>query len=461
MKKISIILAALATAFAVSCNKEAADIDTTDPSVPTGMKEVTISASIDDTATKTSYDAAGKFSWTKGDQISILCSDGQFYTFTASSSAASTSFIGSIPVEESLSTYAFYPADSGHKKEGGSFNFSIPTYKDLSSSNSADIPMVGESNDGVYAFKHCAGAAKITFINVPDFCEYVEVSVKTLKLKVSGNFGVYKDSGDPTYWRWSLSYGGSYTSPAGPDSELIFTRKVKVEDNTAIIYLPWVWGSGNGLRHESTVDVVGFDSADTSYELLSEKTMAALGDFNRAEIKVLTPLELPTYIPPVDWTKVDWTQAAVASETGTITDLEYYADQYYVYARLKGSVTALQTLHSTPADRLTLFLYDALDGSGNGFWGNYAGSKGNTEYEVSTLFADGYQLNISVANNSVSSDAVISDDIVTWRFAFPRSIDILKNSGKVYIGFMPQDANGNARGSIPAVSKSLLEVTLP
>ena len=63
MKKITVILAALAAAFAVSCTKETPEAQLPqDQDAPAGMKQVTITASIEGADTKTSYDAAGKFS---------------------------------------------------------------------------------------------------------------------------------------------------------------------------------------------------------------------------------------------------------------------------------------------------------------------------------------------------------------------------------------------------------------
>ena len=91
MKRFAFIFAAFAACFAVSCNKEMPESVTT-PTVQDGFKTVTITANIADADTKTSYDADGKFSWTKGDQISVLASDEQVYTFTATETGASSAY---------------------------------------------------------------------------------------------------------------------------------------------------------------------------------------------------------------------------------------------------------------------------------------------------------------------------------------------------------------------------------
>ena len=109
MKRFAFIFAAFAACFAVSCNKEMPESVTT-PTVQDGFKTVTITADIADADTKTSYDADGKFSWTKGDQISVLASDDNFYTFTATETAATSTFTGQIPEDVTLGQYALYPA---------------------------------------------------------------------------------------------------------------------------------------------------------------------------------------------------------------------------------------------------------------------------------------------------------------------------------------------------------------
>lgn len=450
MKKINLILAALAAVLAISCNKEITNVQTPDDSVPAGMKMVTLTAGIDAAETKTTYDADGKFSWTKGDQISVMGTDYKFYTLTAEQTGASSSFSGLVPEDVKLRQEAFYPADPGIKREGSDYFYSIPEYKDLSSSFSADLPMGAYSGTDVYQFKHITGAALLTFTNIPDEVVSAEISIVNSSLKLSGVFGTWTNDGMWTYG----------VAAASTESEGRFVRKVPVINNTARIYLPYA--SDGNLWADCTIDIIGYDSAQNEMNLLQGKKMKGNGSsFPRGTVVPYAALDLPDYFPPVNLASIDWTKATVVSETGSLTSLEYFADSYYVYARLKGSATALETASTTAADRLTIFLYDALEGTGDGFWGNYAGSKGNTEHEVATLFSEGYELNISIAGTTITSDVVVSGDIITWRFAFPRSIDVLNNSGKAYIGFMPQDANGNARGSIPSTSKPLLEVTLP
>ena len=149
MKKINFILAAFAAVFALSCNKEITNVQTPDDSVPAGMKMVTLTAGIDAAETKTTYDANGKFSWTKGDQISVLASDNNYYTFTATETASSSTFTGALPQDVELGTYALYPASEVHYYDASAWQpyFGIDMYKDLTGKFSADLPMTAKKDE--------------------------------------------------------------------------------------------------------------------------------------------------------------------------------------------------------------------------------------------------------------------------------------------------------------------------
>jgi hypothetical protein len=85
MKKIYLLL--MAAAAIVACNKQpVAD----EPAANHGSYVFSINASLSG-ETRTDYDADGKFSWTKGDQISVLFNNGttdKFFALTAQSDGA-------------------------------------------------------------------------------------------------------------------------------------------------------------------------------------------------------------------------------------------------------------------------------------------------------------------------------------------------------------------------------------
>ena len=95
MKKI-IVPVFILSIITWSCNKE----NSTPVQVEetTGWHTVTLNASVDSEITKTAYAGDKTFSWSEGDQISVLFHNGdvdKFFTFTAAAgNVASTSFSG-------------------------------------------------------------------------------------------------------------------------------------------------------------------------------------------------------------------------------------------------------------------------------------------------------------------------------------------------------------------------------
>ena len=72
------------------------------------MKIVTISASVAKAPTKTSY-TEKEHSLTAGDEISVACTNGNFYTFTATVLGATTKFQGYIPDGSEIGTRHISP----------------------------------------------------------------------------------------------------------------------------------------------------------------------------------------------------------------------------------------------------------------------------------------------------------------------------------------------------------------
>lgn len=456
MKKISIILAALATAFAVSCNKEVADIDTPDPSVPAGMKEVTISASIDDTATKTSYDAAGKFSWTKGDQIAIKGSDNQFYTFTAITAGSSSTFIGYIPETVTLQKHALYPAESASIVDGA-YYYTIPEYKDLSESASADIPMSSYVAAGTYNFVHMTGAALLTFTNIPDGVDDIEISIVANTVRLSGTQQVW--SGTP------FTFSGA---TAANESEKTFIRKVSVKDNTAQVYLPYkgeFWDS-------CTINITATSASGDTMHLLTNKKMSgsSANVYKPKDVIPYTPLALPDYVEPVDWSSVNWnsvdeSQSYVQPEwfitdypgRVALSELRVIADDNYVYARVKPYAGA-------DVKKIRFKFADTIGGeTQEWYWSTsytsaYKSSWADVTDNEFTLDYNGYPVELQVE---------VVDEDVYWNLAFPRiAHELTKSSGTVYFGILSYGAGTDSEsdyenGFVPMIWNEMMTVTLP
>ena len=444
MKKTFVLFAAFVACITLSCNKINEEV--VDPE--TGMKTVTITATIDEPETRTSYaDGTGAFSWTAGDEISVLCDDNNVYTFTANSTAATSTFTGNIPSGVGLGARAFFPADAAHDVLG--YSYHIPESKDISGHTSADIPMVGTKSGNAYLFSHCCGATKLTIDNIPSTITKVLITVSHPSLKLSGSFSVFTSGG---YYRWNAAGAGS-------ESEKVFSRKVAVSSNTASIFIPYA--SGGDWWGTNTVNVIGYDALDTPTNLIVNKAMASsIGAVERAHIKPLTPL------PVSKLQFIDWTDAGVftsnldpESSKKCLTELKVTADAYYMYARVKAPVSGYA------GDYLDVYLSD-----GNPSGSHYAIADDNHYWTTSgeVVYAQEHKGSVTTSSitmtfngSSIETDTLNDGDNVYWYMAFPRSAhSLLSSSGTVYVAFMLW--NGwSCSGAIPTKNGSMMSVTLP
>ena len=441
MKKITVILAALAAAFAVSCTKETPETQIPqDQNAPAGMKQVTITASIEGADTKTSYDAEGKFSWTKGDKISVMGTDYGFYTLTATSDGPTTTFTGWIPEGVTLRQEAFYPADEATNRTDGSYYFNIPMYKDLSQSFSADLPMGAYSGTANYEFKHITGAALLTFTNFPAEVETAEISIVNARLKLTGVFNAYLSSG---MWTWN-----SKADVAEEERTLI--RKVPVVKGQAQLYMPYngsLWWD-----YTSTVNIKGYDAAGNEYVLLKDKKMKPdEATAVRGVVKKYAPLALPDYVPAVDWNKVDWAaENSVSPSVEGFTDVKVVADKYYMYARIEAPVTFAW-------DKLYYYMGRG-EGSNALSWAWTTTAALTYNYE-GTASLDA----LTLKYNGVTIDTKVETegDNAYWYMAFPRNAhDITKDAGEIYFTLMGY-VNGGFAGAAPLRWSPAMTVTLP
>ncbi len=330
MKKYALIFTALSAFFVISCNKESVSNETNLPPVD-GMKIVTLSASVAKEATKTSYSGEGSFSWTAGDEISVACSNGSFYTFTATKSGSKTKFIGYIPDGTNIGTRAYFPADPYHTDE----IFSVAKEKDMTSHASADLPMVGTGvevdGDYKFTFSHCSGAAKMTLANIPDGIKKVRISIENTSLKLSGLFNLKQISETNNYY-WD-------PEEKSGDNEF-FIRKVNVSDNSAELYIPYschpTYGS---MWATSTINVVGYDKDNNEFELVVNKTMSSLGTFTRAQVKPLATL-YASRLATINWADAGIT--ANGSGNSRIVQWKATSDAYYIYLQYKITASKVQ-----------------------------------------------------------------------------------------------------------------------
>lgn len=443
------MVASLATLF-VSCVKE-----TTDVTVTGETKTVTITASADAVSKVTFNDC--KFSWVKGDQISVMGDDYNFYTFTANSTGATTTFTGQIPAKVEIGDYAYYPASDKHYVEGSQPYFYVAESKDLTGAFSADLPMIAENNgDGTLHFKHSSSGLLFTFEGLPDEFKSAEITFVTSNAKFSGHYKVIND-----VLSWNT------VESAQTELEKTYSRKVSVVDNTVQLYVPYHGTLWNGWTYN--VNVVGYDADNKGTVLFDNVSMKGrdLKLKNKGEIVPVAPLK---YAPEPDFDNVDWEAAATATVEPTaaysrLKELKAVADKYYMYVRLTASFVA-----PYDGDYLDIFL---ADGAGeNSVWDGWT-TKGTNVYkcgldshigkvnkdtgEVSRMYlkeADDTQTNVVYRSD-------VSGEEACWYFAYPReSVDAYASAGKVYVSYMLWNAWA-PYGVIPSYGSPMLEVTLP
>ena len=176
MKKIALFsIAALAL---LACQKEVEV--TVEESVPT--YSATIKAGIGDVDTKTSYTDEGKFSWVKGDRISVQVITEQVtrvVPFTTEDSKPIATFTGEIPEGFVKGAMAAYPHQGGIP-DNDVCNNDLVFHSDVNgwelSANTkpslekplASLPLLGQKDMyDFYQFKTATGIVKFTIVNVP------------------------------------------------------------------------------------------------------------------------------------------------------------------------------------------------------------------------------------------------------------------------------------------------------
>ena len=226
-----------------------------------------LTATAGDEETKTSYANDKIFSWSAGDQISVLFHNGEvnkFFTLTTSDSGASATFSGEIETGYEISSsngekIALFPAgdhyydrtkakyDSKNYPKRGPF-FNIPTLTDFTKSHiSANLPMAalgdGENN---FAFKHISGSYKIVFTNIDPSVTKVKLHVKNqLGRALSGDLRL-EDGGSHLYcWWWTSASEGSLAQTV--------SYVVDVIDNKATFYIPYAHGDDEGFKPTFTL----------------------------------------------------------------------------------------------------------------------------------------------------------------------------------------------------------------
>ena len=358
MRKTFILAAIAAAACLWSCAKAEEKLlpDATEEeqtAVPEGFKVITIEATRSASQqpatapSKTSYANEVTFSWTAGDQISVLCNDGNenfWQTFTAASTAAVSRFTATVannvemgPLDGSKKV-ALFPASASHVYTSeSSISFHIPAEKDFRSASgghtSADVPMFawGDSDDN-YAFANIAGAVKFSFSGVPTSTAKL-VFHNTCHLKLNGTYALSLNA-DANNVSWSAAN----TETA---SEETVTMYGDVSAGNVSFYVPYATSS---LWAYNTLTLSDPASGTVFY---NNNTVGQI-DVTKNSIAV-TPT-LPAVVPSfASAYGIDWSGIAAAENTNdtypAITKMKATGDANYLYLYMEVDASAVVKDH--------------------------------------------------------------------------------------------------------------------
>lgn len=326
---------------AVACNKEQVTGDNN-----IGTYTYVINATADpgilvDNLTKTTYTSDETFSWSKGDQISVLFHNGddnRFFTLTAvKGGSASAQFKGEITdgytigASDDGKKWALYPADAGHvyNKDAvtDKVKFNIPANQDISATPSVvRIPMEarGDANDN-FTFSQLTCCFKYTFTGL--------TSVSKVKLTVENTGDGYYMSGRSGLRESSGTYYLHMYEDSGSTSVSITTSVVS---NTATIYVP----ARKWLSLRATITLQNMD-AGSNYENIIYKassTGTGLYSIDRGRICQLPSLNVSSYgVGTPFWSKysINWNSVtASAGGDDPFRTIKAKQDGNYLYLYL-------------------------------------------------------------------------------------------------------------------------------
>ena len=356
---------------------------------------------------KTDYNASGVFSWSAGDQISVLFhkdDDNKFFTFTTTGSGSSASFSGTIDEGYTIGAsdgdaldkkiWALFPASANHTYTAGETNpihFYVQPEVDFTASHfSANLPMYDKlTAEGVLSFKHLTGAYKFIIKNI-------DASVNKIKLAISNQetyalSGLWPIDGDP-----KLNY--DYADPGSANSCMTLTANVV--SNQAVFYIPCRRNSGSSFQ-----PIISLYDAETGFIL--NKVTASVAKTS-PKIGYVQPISISapgTGSPFWSAYGIKWGDetTSVSGDTSAEKDaiqlMKIKAESRYIYVYLE--IVANKLLRDPSygyANRSYLYLADGTTGAHNNYNWNQLD---NINYEGWLLKNNALSFTINNTGNGV------------------------------------------------------------
>lgn len=381
-----IVLTAFSALLCAACAKE--EVAPVQAPEETGTYLFTLKANVESELTKTSYDGDKTFSWSAGDQISVLFHNGddnQYFTLTTTETGASVHFSGEIPAGYTIGSsndpdekVALFPAGAhyydrtkakydpvDYPKRGTFFN--IPALTDFTTGHfSANLPMAaigdGENN---FTFKHIAGSYKVVFNSIDPSVTKAMLEVKNqLTYAISGDFRL-ENGGTQNYCWWQ-----TWTSSEAAKT-LSYIVNVDPDTHKATFYIPY-----------SDYDEAGFQPTFTLTNAVNGNTLKVVsakapfsGDAapHHSHIVVMPEIPAPgTGVAP-DWRSnhnINWdmVEDSVGGRTSTnyagINQMKVTSDDTNLYILL--DIKSSYLLDNDTYDYANYFIFFAGDGSDSG-----------------------------------------------------------------------------------------------
>lgn len=184
----------------------------------------------------------------------------------------------------------------------------------------------------------------------------------------------------------------------------------------------------------------------------------------------VTLFEDPNSLKNVDWNADEVVSYDLPSDANSsrqsLRSVKYFADAENIKVRLVASAEKLAEEKEddgvmTPTTHLGIFLYDVVNGSGNGYYSWWNGAAGNNEYEGEHVgVITGTDLSLSVNGVNVEVEKVVEGDDVVWMFAIPRSSHANLAANEVNMAFIAY-RNWGQTGALPDKYDDMFKVTLP
>ncbi len=272
MKKIIFSLIAIA-AICSSCNKN-------EPQVSPEVGGAAIYASIEDDATKTTYDE-GSILWADGDQIFVLNAEGGIDIYTLSEGNGTKNGVFTSTSTKQPAGFAVYPVGNHKTTDGTDLTVNLPTsYGDASKdyAPNTNVLMLGTATGTSYSFKHLGAAICVT-VGAPIGTAQVSLTAKG----IAGDFPVtVSEDGQMLITKAAAEDDGQI---AADDPTVSYQFKAITESQDMVFYFPVPTGEYKVLK----VELKDADGA-----VMLTRTLYPYKSLGRAQIAMLPKLTIET-----------------------------------------------------------------------------------------------------------------------------------------------------------------------